>query len=362
MGICTKRTGVAAVLAASFLGLALGAPGGGAGAAAAVTGPLPPDTTITFGPIGWTNLTRPVYGYESDNPEASFECRLDSGPFEFCGPATYEVLEGHPGEKLSEGTHTIEVRAVGPNGEADPTPAQAVIMVDTHPPTAAILSGPTGVTHQRRPEFRLRVAGEDSFWCRILSKGVRIKVRSCDGPTSFRSPRPLAEANYVMIVIAFDRAGNETEDRIEFSVRTKPGPPPNPYRDSILYTGSSNGVKTVFRLRGDKLIQAYISIPLVCTAEGRRYRSYVEGENAAPSRPIALNRRGGFRRTEERIYSNEDAFERFAGRVTPREIVGVVEVRWRTDIPGGWESCHTGRFGGGLEELSFRARRHRRRP
>jgi hypothetical protein len=328
----------------------------------AVGDPLPPDTTITFGPEGWTNLTRPVYGYESDNPEAYFECRLDSGPFEPCGPATYEVLEGHPGAELSEGTHTIEVRAVGPNREADPTPAQAVIMVDADPPTAAIISGPTGVTHRRRPKFRLRVANEDSFWCRILSKGVRIKVRSCDGPTSFRSPHPLAEANYTMIVIAFDRAGNETEDRVEFTVRTKPGPPPNPFRGSVLYSGRNHGVKTVFRLRGDKLIQARISIPLVCTAEGRRYRSRVEGENAAPSRPIVLNKRGGFQRTEERIYSYEDAFERFAGKVTPREIVGVVEVRSRTDIPGGWESCHTGRFGGNMEELSFRARRHRRQP
>ena len=235
-------------------------------------------------------------------------------------------------------------------------------MVDTHPPTAAILSGPTGVTHQRRPKFRLRVANEDSFWCRILSKGVRINVRSCDGPTSFRAPRPLAEANYTMIVIAFDRAGNETEDRVEFTVRTKPGPPPNPFRGSVLYSGRNHGVKTVFRLRGDKLIQAYISIPLVCTAEGRRYRSCEEGENAAPRRPITLDKRGGFRRTEERIYSNEDAFERFAGNVTPREIVGVIEVRWRSDIPGGWESCHTGRFRDGLEELSFRARRHRRQP
>lgn len=358
MGICPKRTGVAAVLAASLLGLALVAPGHGAGGEAAAAGPSPPDTTITFGPLGWTYLTRPVYGYRSDNPDASFECRLDAGPFEFCGPATYEVLEGHPGAELSEGTHTIEVRAVAPDGAADPTPAQAVIMVDTHPPTAAILSGPTGVTHQRRPRFRLRVANEDSFWCRILSRGVRINARSCDGPTSFRAPRPLAEANYTMIVIAFDRAGNETEDRVEFTVRTKPGPPPNPYRGSVLYSGRSHGVKTVFRLRGHKLIQAQISIPLVCTAEGRRHRSRVEAENATPRRPIVLNKRGRFRRTEERIYSNEDAFERFAGRVTPRGIVGVVEVRWRTDIPGGWEKCHTGRFGGGMEELSFRARRH----
>ncbi|HMJ73990.1 MAG TPA: hypothetical protein VK471_11585 [Solirubrobacterales bacterium] len=56
-----------AVLAASLLGLALVASGGTVAARGATTGPLPPDTTITFGP---------VFGYESDNPDASFE---------FCG-------------------------------------------------------------------------------------------------------------------------------------------------------------------------------------------------------------------------------------------------------------------------------------
>jgi hypothetical protein len=75
-------------------------------------------------------LTRPVYGYRSDNPDASFECRLDSGPFEFCGPATYEVLEGHPGETLSEGTHTIEVPgtqyALGVPGDGGPRESAAL--------------------------------------------------------------------------------------------------------------------------------------------------------------------------------------------------------------------------------------------
>jgi hypothetical protein len=349
-----------AILVVSLIGLALAPPLGATAARGATAGPIPPDTAITFGPIGWTNLRRPVYGYRSDDPDASFECRLDLGPFEFCGPATYEVLEGHPGMTLSEGAHTIEVRAVGPSGEADPTPAQAAIIVDADPPRAAIVSGPSGVTHRRRPRFKLRVAGEDSFWCLVLGKGVRIKVRSCDGPTSFRPPRPLAEANYVMVVVASDRAGNQTEDRVEFTVRTKAGPPPNPFRGSVLYSGRSHGLTAVFRLRGRKLIQARISVPLVCSAKGRRYRSRVEGDDAEPRRPLRLNARGAFQVTEERIYSNEDAFEQLAGVVTPKEIVGAVEVRWRSDIPGGWETCHTGRFGGGVERLGFRARRHRR--
>jgi hypothetical protein len=354
---------VAASFAVAIFGLSLVAPSGAADAEGSVSGPLPPDTTITFGPLGWTHLTRPVYGYRSDNPDAYFECRLDSGPFEFCGPATYEVLEGHPGAELSEGTHTIEVRAVGPDGEADPTPAQAVIMVDLDPPSAEIVSGPTGLTHQQMPTFRLRVADEDSFWCRIIGKKVRIKVRSCDGPSLFRVPRPLREGQYEMIVIAFDRAGNETEDRVEFEVRTKPGPPPpppDPFRGSTLYTGRGKGVRAQFRLRGHKLIQAQLSVLLVCAAEGRRHRERQEIGLASPRRPITVNKRGEFRRARTYLKFGYDEYESLVGKVTSRSVVGTIEVRMNSPIPGGNETCHTGHFGSGMEQLDFRARRHNR--
>jgi hypothetical protein len=359
MGIWSRRTAAAA----SLLCLALVSPGGAAGAQGAVAGPLPPDTTITFGPEGWTNLTRPVYGYASDNPEAWFECRLDSEPFEPCGPATYEVLEGHRGAKLSEGTHTIEVRAVGPDGEADPIPAQAVITVDVHPPTATIISGPTGFTHQQRPTFTLQVAGEDKFRCRIIGKNVRITVPSCDGPTSFTAPRPLPEGPYELVVTAFDLAGNETEDRLEFSVHTKPGPPPpppNPYRGSILYTGRGAGVKkVVFRLKGHRLIEARISVNLACVGGGRRHRFLYEIDHASPRWPIAVNRRGGFRENVEELWAASDRFETLAGEVTPQVIVGSIAVSVTEPARVGNETCHTGRFRPGrTEELSFRAWRH----
>ncbi|HSS32710.1 MAG TPA: Ig-like domain-containing protein [Solirubrobacterales bacterium] len=353
----------AAAFAASLLCLALMAPGGAAGAQGTVTGPLPPDTTITFGPEGWTNLTRPVFGYQSDNPEAWFECRLDSGPFEPCGPATYEVLEGHRGAKLSEGNHTIEVRAVGPDGEADPTPAQAVITVDTHPPTATIISGPTGFTHRQRPTFTLQVAGADSFRCSVIGKNVRVTVPSCDGPASFTPPRPLPEGTYELVVVARDLAANETEDRVEFSVRTKPGPPPpppDPYRGSILYTGRGKGVKKVeFRLKGHKLIEASVSVNLVCVGGGRRHRYLYVSDSASPRRPIAVDKRGGFRVDVNEISTWEDETVRLTGQITPRRIAGSIAVSWTQPAKVGNETCHTGRFRPGtMEELSFRARRH----
>ena len=355
-----------AALAASLIGLALAVLGGAASAQGAVTGPLPPDTTITFGPEGWTNVTRPVFGYASNNPEAWFECRLDAGPFEPCGPATYEVLEGHRGAKLSDGTHAIEVRAVGPDGEVDPTPAQAIFTVDTQPPTATIISGPTGVTHQQRPTFTLQVGGEDSFRCRIIGTKVRITVPSCDGPTSF-TPRPLPEGAYEMVVTARDLAANETEDRVEFSVRTKPGPPPpspDPYRGSILYTGRGDGVKkVVFRLKGRKLIEASVSVNLACSGGGRRRRSPQVIEAASPRWPISVERLGKFRHRFEQLSGAIDITERLTGHLAPQMIVGSIAVSWTQPARVGNETCHTGRFRPGrMEALGFRARLRPSRP
>lgn len=326
--------------------------------AAASADPLPPDTNITFGPEGWTNVRRPVFGYESDNPEAWFECRLDSGPFEPCGPATYEVLEGHPWAQLSEGIHAIEVRAVGPGGDVDPTPAQAVFTVDAQPPSAAILSGPNGVTHQQRPRFGLRVAGEDSFRCRIIGKNVKITVPSCDGPTSFTPPRALPEGTYELVVAARDLAANETEDRVEFSVRTKPGSPPDPYRGSLLYIGRGDGVKkVVFRLEEHRLIEARITVNLACGGGGRRHRYRSEVDYANPRWPIAVDKQGGFRKYVQRTSAWEDETVRLVGQIAPQRIAGSIAVSWTQPARVGNETCHTGHFeSGGMKELSFHAR------
>ena len=151
-----------------------------------------------------------MFGYASNDPDAYFECSLDSGPFEFCGPATYESLEGKKG-RLPDGPHAFSVRAVSEAGVADPSPAVASFIVDTDPPVATIVTPPGRFTRETRPTFTIRVKGASKFWCRIIGKGVRIKVPSCDGPTSFTSPRPLAEGTYELVVTAVDAAVNTTE-------------------------------------------------------------------------------------------------------------------------------------------------------
>ena len=67
----------------------------------------PPETTIDSGPSGPTNDASPSFGFSSDDPGASFECRLDSNQeadFQPCSsPQAYS--------SLTDGLHTFEVRA-----------------------------------------------------------------------------------------------------------------------------------------------------------------------------------------------------------------------------------------------------------
>ena len=85
-----------------------------------------PDTTITDGPSGVV-FSVPTFRFTSNVAGARFECRIDSGPYTACSSAVlgYKVFD------LSQGTHTFEVRAIGPDGLVDPSPASRTFTIGT---------------------------------------------------------------------------------------------------------------------------------------------------------------------------------------------------------------------------------------
>jgi len=91
-------------------------PGGGGGGGGADTNP--PETTITNGPPPKTKQKTATFGFGSGEANSTFECKLDTGPFEACvSLKTYT--------KVKKGVHTFQVRAIDQAGNADPTPASA---------------------------------------------------------------------------------------------------------------------------------------------------------------------------------------------------------------------------------------------
>jgi dipeptidyl aminopeptidase/acylaminoacyl peptidase len=76
----------------------------------------PPETEITKGPKKKTRKRKAKFEFSTDEPGSTFECKLDKSEFEPCDPTEQF--------KVKRRKHILDVRAVDPAGNADPTPAE----------------------------------------------------------------------------------------------------------------------------------------------------------------------------------------------------------------------------------------------
>jgi hypothetical protein len=173
-----------------------------------------PDTTVTAGPTGPTADPTPTFEFQSDEPGARFECRLDGAAFADCAsPLTTGTL--------ADGPHTLEIRAVDLAGNADPEPAVREFTVERRPPETVIGGGPTGVTDDPTPTFTF-TADEP---------GTRFECRIDAGPydpcTSPYTVPELPDGAHVLEVRSIDPAGNvdPTAARWAFTVQRRASPP-----------------------------------------------------------------------------------------------------------------------------------------
>jgi hypothetical protein len=109
----------------------------------------PPETTIdpNTGPTGTVTSTSASFAFSSSKPNSTFKCSLDGSTFAACtSPQDY------PGP-LSQGDHTLKVRAIDATGTPDPTPASRSWTVDTVGPDATITSGPPSLSNSPSVSF-----------------------------------------------------------------------------------------------------------------------------------------------------------------------------------------------------------------
>jgi hypothetical protein len=123
---------------------------------------IPPETTIDSGPSGPTNNASPSFSFSANEPNVTFECRLDAGAWGSCtSPKAYT--------NLSQGPHTFDVRATDAAGNLEPTPASRSFTVDTQAPETFIDGGPHG--------------GQDAtFWFSSNEGGARFECSVDGGP------------------------------------------------------------------------------------------------------------------------------------------------------------------------------------
>ncbi|MEZ4615833.1 MAG: LamG-like jellyroll fold domain-containing protein [Caldilineaceae bacterium] len=147
-----------------------------------VTADIPPDTTITAGPVGVLTEAQATLLFTSTvgtNPLAGFRCKLDNEPFAPC-TSPYTV------SNLSELTHTLTVWAIDETGLEDPTPAEQHFFVDAIPLQVSIDSGPTDPTASRTVTFTFRgESGVTGYRCALVHGTEVATLDDCTSPAHY---------------------------------------------------------------------------------------------------------------------------------------------------------------------------------
>ena len=155
---------------------------------------VPPDTTILSGPANPSNSPSPTFVFGSE-PGATFQCSLDGVPFFSCNSAE---LFG----PLTNGPHSLQVRAVDPVGNTDPTPATYTWTIDTTPPNTTIDSGPANPTTSTTATFAFHSDELGSTFQCSLDGGAFLPC------SSGQTYGPLGNGSHSFQVRAIDIAGS----------------------------------------------------------------------------------------------------------------------------------------------------------
>jgi len=154
-----------------------------------------PNTTIATGPTGTVTTASATFTFTSDDPTATFECSLDGAAYAAC-PASHS-LSG-----LSDGSHTLSVRARDAVGNVDATPATRTWVVDATAPDTTITSGPSGTTPAKDATLVFTSTEANStFECSLDGAAFT----SCTTPLNLTA---LAQGAHTFSVRAIDPNGN----------------------------------------------------------------------------------------------------------------------------------------------------------
>ena len=163
----------------------------------------PPDTTISEWdrPEPYEYRTNATFGFSSNEPNSTFECKLDDGSFQACSsPKSYYTLR--------EGQHTFAVRAIDGAGNSDPTPAEYAWEIDLTDPKINWTKKPgnaidrwTTITNDNTPTWEWTFTDknlmEGDSQCELYDSGKgRYVVTSQPCPSPMTFPFELIDGYY----------------------------------------------------------------------------------------------------------------------------------------------------------------------
>ncbi|WP_422846529.1 IPTL-CTERM sorting domain-containing protein [Acidovorax sp. M2(2025)] len=156
---------------------------------------LAPDTSLTSVPPALTSSSSATFAFSSNEGGVSYECSLDGSAFLACGTPT--SITG-----LSDGTHTLAVRAIDGAGNLDPTSATYTWTVDTAAPDTAIVTAPPALANSSSASFSFSSnEGGVSYACSLDGSAFL----PCSTPSNIAG---LSDGSHTLAVRATDGAGN----------------------------------------------------------------------------------------------------------------------------------------------------------
>lgn len=175
---------------------------------------IAPDTQITAHPPLVSASANASFTFTSDEDPVGFECHFDTDPWRPCDTTT--AIGG-----VTQGSHTLQVRAYDPSGNTDASPATFTWNVDTTPPDTVIDTYPTSVATGAVATFTFHSSEPTStFQCRIDS-GV---WDACASPAKFA----WQDGQHAFSVRAVDAAGNaDASPGVALWQQGAPGPSPS---------------------------------------------------------------------------------------------------------------------------------------
>jgi hypothetical protein len=154
-----------------------------------------PDTSIVTSEPNPTNDPTGDFTFQSNDAAASFECSVDGGAFAACAAAFSTA-------PLSDGSHTLSVRARDAAGNIDPSPATYTWLLDSSAPDTTIVTREPNPTNDPTGDFTFSSnEASATFQCRVDGSAFA----AC--PASF-STAPLADGAHTLDVRAVDAVGN----------------------------------------------------------------------------------------------------------------------------------------------------------
>lgn len=130
----------------------------------------PPRTTIESGPSTAVSEGKVTFTFSSDDPGATFECRLDDDDYKACAsPFTTD--------SLTQGEHVFQVRGIDEAGNVEPSPASRMFSVDKVIDGANVAAKRTQRPRGKRVSLLVTVRATEL--ARVRAQGtVRVKHRT----------------------------------------------------------------------------------------------------------------------------------------------------------------------------------------